>query len=222
MGRGMLGSGCLLPACSGLSHPPASTAEFAHLCCPPLPAWSPPAVTPHTMSGSLCFVFHTSTTPHTRQSLPPFSHASPGMPGSCERLCTPLLSPFFLIIGLITGSSSVEGQNRRLCCKKSHFNSLALPISAGCCLLQPPWPQRSPCPGVMPSGSCLLLPAAVITERLATIVIKAPHFLTPLALGAGTHLGHWFDLLRQSSGLWGLMKGLVVGGCILPVSSTSG
>lgn len=171
------------------------------------------------MSGSLCFVFHTSTTPHIRKSLPPFSHASPGMPGSCERLCTPFLSPFFLIIGLITGSSSAEGHNRRLCCKKSHFNLLALPVSAGCCLPQPPRPQRSPCPGAMPSGSCLLPPAAVITEHLTTVVIKAPHFLTTLALGAGTHLGHWFDLLRQTSGLWGLMRGLVAGGCILPVPS---
>lgn len=74
----------------------------------------------------------------------------------------------------------------------------------------------------MPSGSCLLPPAAVITECLTTVIIKAPHFLTLLALGAETHLGHWFDLFRQSSGLWGLMKGLVAGGCILPVPSTGG
>jgi len=125
---------------------------------------------------------------------------------------------------LITRSSSVEGQNRRLCCKKkkSNFNLLALPISACCCLPQPPRPQPIP-----PAPARYHLEAVcsrrLLAERLATVIIKPPRRPAPLAFGAGKHLGHRFDLGGSRAARGGLTKGSAAGGMgrILPVPSAS-
>lgn len=69
---------------------------------PPAPCWGPPAPV-FCISRARC------PSPLQITYPPPPRTPSPGMLGSCEPLRTPCLSPFFLIIGLITGSSSVEG-----------------------------------------------------------------------------------------------------------------